>query len=301
MKFRFIISKRANFYFFISNLSEWHFSCVKDYNILWQEELGPFSPEEKRALKIFKKIRCKYPSGKSLFERAFFINKTPFSVLKKNLPVGEYEIVMEVFKILGKKFNLLYKKELPFLSMWKNKLDNTENNKIVTNSIVQILKTLFSVSPTIKKYNVYLLFSSECYTSGGANIDEKSVSLEISRHPLKNINHVTAIIWHEIIHLLFQNNYFYPKLMEIFKDRQKAKIINEIVIASLFPRGILGDKFFKNRLADKLSSGVSSSQTMRILDLTELIISDKKSFDEEYIRKIAKILHYENLEYTRKV
>ncbi len=292
MKFRFIISKRANFYFFISNLSKWHFSCVKDYNILWQEELGQFSPEEKRALKIFKKIRCKYPSGKSLFERAFFTNKTPFSILKKNLPVGEYEIIAEVFKILGKKFNLLYKKELPFLSMWKNKLDNIKIDKVSTNSIIEILKTLFNTLPTVKKCNVYLLFSSEFHTSGGANIDEESVSLEISRYHLKNVNHVTAIIWHEIIHLLFQNNYFYPKLMEIFKDRQKTKIINEIIIASLFPRGVLGDKFFKNRIADKLYSGISLSKTKKILDLTEHVISDKKSFDEEYIRKIAKILHY---------
>ena len=95
---------------------------------------------------------------------------------------------------------------------------------------------------------MFIFFSSECYTGGGANIDEKSVSLEISRHPLKNINHAISIIWHEIIHLLFQNNYFYPKLMEIFKDRQKSKTVNEIAIASLFPRGILGQKFLKTDL-----------------------------------------------------
>ena len=86
MKFRFLISKQANFYFFVSNLSEWHFSCGKDYNILWKKELGQFSPKEKDALKRFKEIRLKYPSGKSLFERAFFINKTPFLKLKENLP-----------------------------------------------------------------------------------------------------------------------------------------------------------------------------------------------------------------------
>lgn len=58
------------------------------------------------------------------------------------------------------------------------------------------------------------------------------------------------------------------------------------------PRGILGDKFFKNRLADKLSSHVNSDQTKKILALTERVISDHKLFDEEYIRKMAKILRY---------
>jgi len=55
MKFRFIISKWGNFYFFIQNLSEWHFSCRKKYNALWQKELGSLSLEEKQTLKVFKK------------------------------------------------------------------------------------------------------------------------------------------------------------------------------------------------------------------------------------------------------
>lgn len=291
MKFRFLISKQANFYFFVSNLSEWHFSCEKDYNILWQKELGKFSSEENEALKKFKTIRSKYPSGKSLFEQAFFTNKTPFLKLKKSLPVNEYKVIEEVFKTMKKKFDSLYKKELLLLRMWKKELDIKANNKILSNSIVKILQNLFVTSPRINKISVYLLFSSRSHTGGGANIDGESVSLEISRYPIEYINHAQSIIWHEVIHLLFQNEYFNPKLMEILKDRQKAKIVNEVAIASLFPRGILGNNFFKNRLADKLHSKVNPRQTEKILNLTKQFIASNKSFDDIYIKKLAGILN----------
>jgi len=83
MKFKFIISKWGNFYFFVQNLSEWHFSCRKNYNVLWQKELGILSPKEKKALKVFKKIRSNFPSGKTFFEQAFFTKKNPWNDIKK--------------------------------------------------------------------------------------------------------------------------------------------------------------------------------------------------------------------------
>lgn len=297
MKFRFIISKQANFYFFVSNLSEWHFSCEKDYNILWQKELEKFSSEEIEVLKKFKTIRLKYPSGKSLFERAFFTNKTPFLKLKKSLPANEYKVIEEVFKTMKKKFDSLYKKEFSLLKIWEKELDIKANNATLSNSIIKILQNFFVTVPKINKINVYLLFSSGSHTGGGANIDGESVSLEISRYPIEYIDHAQSIIWHEIIHLLFQNEYFNPKLMEILKDRQKAKIVNEVAIASLFPRGILGQKFFKTQPTDTLHSEINLGQTKKILNLTGQIISDHKSFDEEYIRKMAKILRYKIHEY----
>lgn len=272
-------------------MSEWHFSCEKDYNILWQKELGKFSSEEIEVLKKFKAIRLKYPSGKSFFEQSFFTSKTPFLTLKDNLPANEYKVIEEVFKTMNKKFDLLYKKEFSLLNMWKKELDAKAGNESSPNSIINILQNLFVTAPKINKISVYLLFSSRSHTGGGANIDGESISLEISRYPIEYINHAQSIIWHEVVHLLFQNEYFNPKLMEILKNRQKAKIVNEVAIASLFPRGILGNKFFKNRIADKLHSKVNSKQTEKILNLTEQVIASNKSFDDIYIKKLAGILN----------
>ena len=60
MKFRVLINRWANFYFFIANLSEWHFSCRKRYNFFWLAADDKFSKTEKKYLKIFKKILLKY-------------------------------------------------------------------------------------------------------------------------------------------------------------------------------------------------------------------------------------------------
>lgn len=289
MKFNFLISKQANFYFFVSNLSEWHFSCGKYHNAFWRKELGLFSLEEKEALKRFKKIRCKHSAGKSLFELAFFTKKEPFLELRKKMSANEYKAVAKIFDVLENKFNLLYKKELPLLKRWKNKLNIKINNETQTNSIIKILQILFKTSPTIKKCNVYLMFSSDGYTGGGANIDGKSVSLEISHHSLENINHAISIIWHEVIHLLFQS-VFDLMLMKVLKNRQKSKIVNEIAIASLFPRGILGEKFFKNKLVNKIYPKINTRQTKKILKLTESFVLRKKAFDEMYVSKVLGIL-----------
>lgn len=290
MRFNFLISKQANFYFFVSNLSEWHFSCGKYHNDFWRKELGCFSKKEKKALIKFKKVRLKYSAGKSLFETAFFTKKNPFLELRKKMSANEYKVVMETFITLETKFNLLYKKDFPLLKKWKNKLDMSANNKIKTIAIIKILKILFKISPIIKKCDVYLMLSSDGHTGGGANIDKKSVSLEISRHSLKNINHASSVIWHEVVHLLFQRSYFDLALMKILKNHQKAKIANEIIISSLFPRGVLGKKFFKNKLANKIYPKINTKQTKKILKATESFVLSKKAFDERYIEEVFDVL-----------
>jgi hypothetical protein len=55
MKFKFKISKLANQFFFISNLSEWHFSCRQFYNQEWLKQTEPLTDNEKQILKEFKK------------------------------------------------------------------------------------------------------------------------------------------------------------------------------------------------------------------------------------------------------
>ena len=60
MKLQFTTSKIANQFFFIANLSKWHFSYRPDYNEAWIEKTGPLSSEEKNKLRIFSNILQKY-------------------------------------------------------------------------------------------------------------------------------------------------------------------------------------------------------------------------------------------------
>ena len=71
MEFKIIISKSANKFFFISNLTEWHFSCRKMYNPIWLKHTGGnLSLQEKKYLKIFKNILIQYG-----FEKYYLLGK----------------------------------------------------------------------------------------------------------------------------------------------------------------------------------------------------------------------------------
>lgn len=291
MRFEFVVRKWANFYFFVQNLSEWHFSCRKDYNVLWRQELGEFSPKEENYLKNFRELRSKYKSSRTHFEQIPFTSDNPLKEFKKVLSLEEYEQIEKTFSLFERKFDSLYKKEFPVLEQWKKDLDKKANDLVLVNSIIDILSILFDVSESEMKIKIYLLFSNINHTGGGTNIDAQSVSLEISRYPLENIGHVLGIMWHEIIHLLFQNHYFYPLILDFCHNDQKtADFINEITISSLFPRGILGVKLLKNKPPLKLSPQISPDQTFELLNLTKKYIDCKKRLDKAYIESLSMIL-----------
>lgn len=291
MEFKIIINKWANFYFFISNLSEWHFSCRKDYNILWQKELETFTPEEESSLKKFKEIRSKYKSSRTHFEEAFFTLEEPLKHLKNHLSQEEYKMIEEIFSLLEKKFNFLYEKEIPSLEQWQKNLDEKINDPALLQSIINVLSILFNASVPETEIKIYLLFSNVDHTGGGANIDAQSISLEISRYPLENIGQALGIIWHEVTHLLFQNQYFYSLVLQYCHGDQKtANSLNEITINSLLPRGILGIRLFKNKPPHVLFPQINPQQTIDILNLTKSYIGQNKAFDENYIVQLHSII-----------
>jgi len=51
--------------------------------------------EKENILKKFSKMRKKYPLQKTIFEKAFFIEKNPFSFLSKRLSLKDYNIILE--------------------------------------------------------------------------------------------------------------------------------------------------------------------------------------------------------------
>lgn len=295
IRFNLIVNRWANFYFFIQNLSEWHFSSRKDYNELWKTEFGEFSNEEETALKKFKEIRLRYKQSKTYFEQAFFTAENPWKYLEKNLPEEEYIAIQEIFNLLEKKFNLIYEKDLSSLNRWKKNLQEKINDSSLVEPITDTLIMLFNAPSSKPEIKIYLLFSTPNHTGGGANVDGETISIEISRYPLNGANHAIGIIWHETIHLCFQNQYFFPLLLKQFpEDQKKVHFINEAIIGSLFPRGILGIKLLKNNPASKLMIGIDSEQTIKIMNLTKEYVNGKKSLDERYIDTIAEILKRES-------
>ncbi|MCR4276747.1 MAG: hypothetical protein NUV87_01310, partial [Candidatus Roizmanbacteria bacterium] len=60
MKFNVTFSKIGNFFFFITNLSEWHYSCRKNYNEEWIKILGNLTKQEKGNLRQVTRIMTAY-------------------------------------------------------------------------------------------------------------------------------------------------------------------------------------------------------------------------------------------------
>lgn len=294
MKFKFIISKWGNFYFFVQNLSEWHFSCRKNYNLLWQKELGILSQEEKRALKVFKKIRSHFPSGKTFFEEAFFTKKTPWNNIKKHLPTKDYKAIKNTFLVLNDKFQKLYKQDHPSLKSWQKDLKKTNNNKPSFKDTTEILRLLYKNHRVTKEtINVYLLFSSADQRGGGANIDEKSISIEVSRQSLTTINYIIGIIWHEAIHLCFEKEYFLPLVQKKFPgDWGTISLIKEMAVISLFPKGVLANKFLKinKNKKESLHAKLPIKYNKELLSIANSFIKKRKYFDENYIEKLYTII-----------
>ncbi|MDD4762053.1 MAG: hypothetical protein PHZ25_03475 [Candidatus Pacebacteria bacterium] len=290
MRFLFTVNKLANFYFFIQNLSEWHFSNRKDYNVLWCNKVGELSLKEKDVLQQLKEIHSRHSFGKSYLGKYFFLKQDPWMNLGRELPEEDFKKIKDVFYVLEGKFDLLWNEELPLLKRWEKELQIKANDPLISKYVIDILNALFNIKVAKSKIGVYLLFSSEEHTGGGANINKKNVTIEVSRYPVENIEHVLGIIWHETIHLRFQNKHFFSLVLKQTHDRKKANLINEIVISSLFPRGILGVRIFKNKPAHKLAEEVDSIQTIKILNLTKEYVDKKKSLDKNYIESITKLL-----------
>jgi len=290
MNFEFRISKWANFYYFVQNLSEWHFSNRKDYNIFWREKLEPFSKNEEVALKKLKEIRLKYPRSKSCFEKAFFLSEHPLEELKNCLSKKDHILVEEIFDILKNKFDVLYKEEFPLLEKWHNALSEKAKDHNLITEVFSALNTLYKSGIKEKKILVSLLLSTYEHVGGGANIDSDIVSLEVSRSPLEKINQAMGIIWHETIHLIFQDQFF-SVLMDYFKDdEQTATFINELTAGALFPGGILGIRLLKNKPTAQLLPQVTKEQTVMIIDLVKEYIDQRNQLDLEFIERLIKII-----------
>ncbi len=292
MKFLFIINKWANFYFFVQNLSEWHFSNRKKYNQIWKKELGPLSFQEKKALKKFKNIHLKYPFEKKYLGQFFYSEKDPWKMLGKQLSKKELSALRNIFSIFQSKFEILYKKDLPLLKKWQKTLQEKANNKSLINSINKTLSTLYNVPLLRGDVKVYLLFSPTSNFGGGSSTGDKAITLEISRLPLKKVKPAIGAIWHETIHLYYEKAYFLPLLDKVIPGDQESKdLIQEATTRMVsFPGGFLDKKVLQSR---NTANNLPQKHLQPLADLKSLIsnyIQKNKSLDKDYIKKALIIL-----------
>ena len=280
MKFNFIVSKWANFYFFVSNLSEWHFSCRKDYNEIWLKQDGQFKEKEITSLNEFKKILLKY---KFNLGKIFYIynEKKAWTKLKKLIKKSEFEKIKLAFEILEPRFQLIWKGSKKQLNkrvkLFKLLLNKTECKDLLNN-----LCLFFNNKKLNDEINIIAIASplgGEAITAaGGANINNKHITLEIPDLKINSweLEYSFGIIAHEIAHILFKKLNDVKIINEVISELKAPKkmpknlipkqstmeFMIELIIESLVPLGYLSKKYFKKFDPIKISFSKSNLKVL---------------------------------------
>lgn len=310
MKFKFIVNKNANFYFFLHNLAEceWPIRCRKLYNSIWEKKLSAFSQKEKDAIKEFQKIYEKY-AGKKYLGESFFIKENPWKGLEAEIPRQEIDNLKTIFSIWQNKFEKIYKKDLPNLKKWQKELESQMKGikqRRLLDTINETLSILFNTPVPNKIINVNLMLCPLPEIAGGHRIEEiggENILVELSHYSIREkkghivpVGYIFGIIFHEIIHRYYMPPYFRPLLEKTFKNRKLSSDMEEIIDRALLPSGILGIRLFNVVIPYMLagSSGflsqISYAQTVKILAFTDRYVREKRKFDKNYIKMIFQML-----------
>lgn len=274
MQFKFIISKWANFYFFIQNLSEWHFSCRPIYNQEWLKQTGPLIEKEKTALNNFREIIKNYgfsykKGGKSKYlGQIFFLNseKKIWKKLKKFVSSSEFKKLREIFEIFEPRFNKIwdrYSNNLRRVEIFKKRLQRKNWKKLWKD-----LEIVLGGKKKIRKINIIVILAPLGHqetASGSANIGTKHITLELPdlKENTWQLDYSIGILAHEIGHILFRMNggeKMIEKMMKQSKLPGKIKHFNfsvsgairELIIESFVPKGCLGQIYSDYKLAPML-------------------------------------------------
>ncbi|TRZ77357.1 hypothetical protein D4R87_02870 [bacterium] len=276
------VSKLANQFFFISNLSEWHFSCDSKYNEKWIEMTGVLNKEETSALKSFSEIMKRYgfqhdKNWKSKFLGQYFYlyqEKQAWEELKKAIKENEFNDLKEIFKTFNPSFE----------KIWKLK-DQDDRVKILEQSLkdknykllLEDTEKIFGNS-TDNTVNIIILFSPlgcDETGSGGANIGSKNVTFKIPalKADTWQMDYTMGVLAHEIGHMLFKDHgtqliqsviekIKLPLEIENMSMNNTVSIINEAITESFVPVGYLGQKYAKTNIAPLLLNNLGEAQSI---------------------------------------
>jgi len=319
MKFIFKTSRLDNLYFFVSNLTEFHFSCRKHFNVDWILATGPLDQKEKKAINnirpIFEKYGFAIKNDKYLYLGKYFYcpdDKEKFGSLKKYLLPEEYEAIRVSFSVIEKRFNKIYNKKL--LENWKLALEKELSSEKFL-KLFNFAQRFFNATKVSSVINVHLLMSPSMTwsASGNANLGDRDITLEAPVFNLteEQIELAVCILLHELSHIWFENSSNYLTAKKLSGDN--LPLVKEILIDSISPSGFPAQKYSKasnplkrflfNNLADgfkayenfinnkeadkqKLSAYVS----WFIYPLVAYYYANDKKLDKKFIKAIAEII-----------
>ncbi|MFH1192706.1 MAG: hypothetical protein V1656_00065 [Candidatus Jorgensenbacteria bacterium] len=265
MKLNIKISKIANFFFFVTNLSEWHFSCRTSYNEAWIKKMGPLNGEEAKALATFKPIMRKYgfvrrpQNKKGCYLGEFFYTGSSTTVWKRlavAVTKNEYVAIRKIFATFSQRFEKVWAGSKDGrVDVFKGELEKRNNKNLFNDT-----EAIFGTSYLSTKINVVVLFSPlgiNETAAGSANLGAGYCSLELPK--LKagtwQLHYSIGILAHEIAHSLFASRGGLKLIRRAMREKNlrsqirnismnTISLLNEIIVASFVPLGYFGMKYF---------------------------------------------------------
>ncbi len=321
MQFRFQFTKTGNFFHFVSNLTEWHFSCRKRDNQNWLAKTGVLTEKEKVALEKLKTILGEYSYGKSFLGIPFV--RTPeesvWDKVKTWVDAGSYQNLREIFDIFAPRFEKIWQEEKPKLRQWQEQLEKATKKQEVEN-VIQDLEAFFGTSASEIKVDVFFIINStKNVHGGGANIGKGAITIECSSTKHGLIYGILATLWHETIHLVFQEKHLIPLLQDFVQIhgfflmdtvlgktlRSPLVVLKEAIVSALIP-GYLAEKYFKlnvhktakKRLGKDFENAKKNPKSLqlwtwfaadKLYPTVKSYIQEKKRVDKEFLEKTLRI------------
>ena len=262
------VDREANKFHFLQNLTEWHHSCLKTDNILWEKELGGFSKEEKEAIKDFKGVIKKYPEwSEGGLVSIYTTSVSPEERekrLKEVVSPKNREIIEKCLSTIEHPFSRIWEKNEPrILKARQEFIENLENFEASgkKESLEKDLSTFFGPPEKMGRLKTFFLIRETPGTGGDASLGSDVLTLHQSNEVPK-----VSVFYHELIHKIWEARPSYKKLLESSIksiDRKTAAefkktglygkdlhdIVHETIIGSFLPNGCLGEKYFSEELS----------------------------------------------------
>ncbi len=287
------ILRYANLYFFIQNLSEWHFSNRKGHNEVWRNELH-FSNEAESCIHEFKKIHQQYSFGDKYLGRPFFLFKDPWPAVELLAGKDDYAKIKKVFATLESYFDTVYVKDEVMLKKWATIIAKQEF-ETGASYINNALANFYGCAPYNEDCTIYLLLSTEKKNGGTAGtISNNAVTLELGRTSIKLEKHMSNVLWHELIHLYFKNCVFFPLLEKCTNNNwEMMGKIDELVASSLLPNGLLKQNILtstdKFRTSEYFNTRVDSEKIINVQQLIYPYLQQRRTINANFVQELCKI------------
>jgi len=315
IKFSFSTDRATNLFFFVSNLSNWHYSCRPWSNRYWIEKTGELSKEEENRLALVKNIFQKHTYGEKYWGKIFLDMEIEDKWKKaENLLSGEdISELKKACGLLKPRFDKIWEEDEQLLIKWKEQLlESTQ--KYTPNELVEKLNILFQKKPESDFVRVFLFVSGPNNSaSGGANVGSGKITLEMSRTPHQFLRPVWMTLWHEAIHMLWERNSKYLGMLREFCDGLNVKrdnffpdgvsfgeVMKEAIMESMIPHGYVSQKYFGFPSDDYYASTKFTSEinmrNWRIFSGNKLrpVVSEyfekEKPIDRELLEEVMKCL-----------